>query len=328
MGFSSRIFMGPLSARLPPGFASFLAHFDNIFVAVNAVSDNTIIPEYREIAIRNNKHTLSRSEFLACNLRIADLRYGSDAPQPVPLDQALRLLIRDNIAPKAQRLPGDEFRESVLYTKEVDQVLREHRESLRKRFDEMSRKDARDFIRVPKKLKERKLSLSEFTKFLMDANLLPDVIHDRAATECFTGALLLVEREYLEPHHMGTRYDFLEMVVRLAMVVYDSMDETKGCADDRTDQISVRVDDLDDFALLLDAFVLEILDSKKNNALENLVNSDTDSDHSSGSRASAMGSRSSSDGGGGLQLKRSISVRSPGKQRGSGSPLLRSPSFR
>jgi hypothetical protein len=289
----------------------FLAHFDNIFVAVNAVSDNTINPEYQDIAIRNNKHTLSRSEFLASILRIADLRYGADAPKPMPLDQALRELLRDNIS-KAQRLPGDQFRQNILYTKEVDEVLREHRERLRKRYDELSRKAVPDFITVPKKLKHRNLSLNEFKQFLMEANLVPEVVHERAAIECFTGALLLVEREYLKPHHMGSYHDFLEMVVRLAMVLHDSMDESKPQADERTDQISVEVDDLDDFAFLLDAFVLEVLDGRKSEALGS-VDSDAESDVSRRSGGSSSSSSSSSSAGFGSPG--AIGSSSPGRAR-------------
>ena len=247
----------------------FLAHFDNIFVAVNAVSNNTINSEFSHIAIRNNKHTMSRSEFLASIVRIADLRYGAEAPVPLPLNEALCCLISKNIEPKAQRLPGDTFRRHVLYTEEVDRVLREHRDRLCKCYEEVTKKE-NGFVRVPKRLKERKLSLNEYTKFLTETNLLPEVIHERSATECFTGALLLVEREYLEPHRMGTMYDFFEMIVRLAMVLHDSMDENLLDMEERTYQISDRVEDLDDFASLLDAFVLEVLDGRSN-ALETML---------------------------------------------------------
>merc|ERR1711988_757345 len=84
------------------------------------------------------------------------------------------------------------------------------------------------------------------------------------------------------------------MVVRLAMVLHDSMDESKPQADERTDQISVEVDDLDDFAFLLDAFVLEVLDGRKSEALGS-VDSDAESDVSrrSGGRSSSSSSSSS-----------------------------------
>ena len=265
----------------------------------NAVSDNTINPNTRTLRSETTSNAVAK-RVSGINNAHADL-YGADAPKPMPLDQALRELLRDNIS-KAQRLPGDQFRQNILYTKEVDEVLREHRERLRKRYDELSRKAVPDFITVPKKLKHRNLSLNEFKQFLMEANLVPEVVHERAAIECFTGALLLVEREYLKPHHMGSYHDFLEMVVRLAMVLHDSMDESKPQADERTDQISVEVDDLDDFAFLLDAFVLEVLDGRKSEALGS-VDSDAESDVS---RRSGGSTSSSSSAGFGSQARSAL----------------------
>ena len=60
------------------------------------------------------------------HLRIATLKYGRESKRNLPLDAALRLLLANDIAPKAKRVPGDEFRHGVLYTPEVDPVLAKH----------------------------------------------------------------------------------------------------------------------------------------------------------------------------------------------------------
>lgn len=99
------------------------AHNDLTFIATNAVTKGNI----------KNKNGLIRCEFFEFLIRVCDFKFIKTGLYPT-YEAALQHLVLEKMKPNLTMMEWQEFRDKELWTNDVNDVLKENIESIKKVF--------------------------------------------------------------------------------------------------------------------------------------------------------------------------------------------------
>jgi len=192
-------------------------HLEQIFIAVDAGQKNK--------ERFNNKHALSRQEFLQVLIRIAVARYIKPRRRGVPplltdVSEAVHEMLTGHIEPRldpAALQVSNDFREKNVYIQETDEVLNANYDTLRALYESYS---AKEHDRSDLTADSKMLGIDEWLDLCIDLQLIDDEFTLREARLCFLWSRLRVadESDAAQRRAMcNLRFeDFAECIVRLA----------------------------------------------------------------------------------------------------------------
>lgn len=208
------------------------AHFDGVFISVNADSDAAGGMEEKY----NPKRGVNRQELMACFVRIAVMRHILMRTE-TSVHRALQLLFEElaaGVPPPAKQL-SNEFRDRCCYREETDAVLRRHEEWLRRLFKIYAHGDGALFQTLND---TSLLGIDEWHQIVLDCNLIDTQFGLDDATGSFIWSRMRAIVESADASRAKiiqlSFEDFLEALVRVAAakaMPTDSDLEEAGAAD-------------------------------------------------------------------------------------------------
>uniref|UniRef100_A0A7S4C291 Uncharacterized protein n=1 Tax=Chrysotila carterae TaxID=13221 RepID=A0A7S4C291_CHRCT len=186
----------------------------HIFIGINSGAAGIASSKY------DDKHTLSRNEWLQCIVKLAIAKYV-DTKRVADVSEALYTLCNSDIDPNVPmeaHHDADEFRRIFCYTPQMDATLRAHDASLRRIFNRYA-KEHEEFGTLKSNLGSSALmQCEEWLKLCNDCQLIDAEFTLREATLVFVWSRLHVVKEEEEASRrrmINLCYeDFLEAIVR------------------------------------------------------------------------------------------------------------------
>lgn len=122
-----------------------LATIDRILITTNVNTHNHFNSAERD---------LNRYEFLEIIIRIAFALYKENNKEVETMEEAVHILLRDNIFPNSEQMDGDNFRKYHLYNVKVNETLKKNEPPLKKLYESflhskkkfVNLEECRDFV--------------------------------------------------------------------------------------------------------------------------------------------------------------------------------------